>query len=90
MGAFAEMSGDVSRICDITAHDLAQTHVSYYNDDTKRTKGKYSSAPRRPGGLGRNDIDVCLLFFFGDRTDHSTTTTKVPAYYTQERLRFQS
>jgi len=35
MGAFAEMSGDVSRICDITAHDLARTHVSYYNDDAK-------------------------------------------------------
>ena len=41
MGAFAEMSGDVSRISDITAHDLARTHVSYYNDDTKRTKGVY-------------------------------------------------
>ena len=33
MGAFAEMSEDVSRICDIIAHDLARTHVSYYNDD---------------------------------------------------------
>jgi len=41
MGAFAEMSEDVSRICDITAHDLARTHVSYYNDDAKRTKGMY-------------------------------------------------
>jgi len=32
MGAFAEMemSGDVSHICEITAHDLARTHVSYY------------------------------------------------------------
>jgi len=60
VGAFAEMSedvsrelevvqshmaqkpvlrGDVSRICDIIAHDLARTHVSYYNDDAKRTKG---------------------------------------------------
>ena len=27
MGAFAEMSGDVSRICDIIAHDLARTHI---------------------------------------------------------------
>ena len=35
------MSEDVSRICDITAHDLARTHVSYYNDDAKRTKGMY-------------------------------------------------
>ena len=41
MGAFAEMSGDVSRICDIIAHELARTHVSYYNDDAKRTKGMY-------------------------------------------------
>ena len=29
MGAFAEMPEDVNRICDITAHDLARTHVSY-------------------------------------------------------------
>jgi len=27
MGAFAEMAGDVSRICDITALDLVRTHV---------------------------------------------------------------
>ena len=39
MGTFAEMSGDVSRICENIAHDLARTHVSYYNDDAKRTKG---------------------------------------------------
>jgi len=30
VGAFAEMSEDVSRICDIIAYDLARTHVSYY------------------------------------------------------------
>ena len=41
VGAFAEMSEDVSRICDIIAHDLARTHVSFYNDDAKRTKGIY-------------------------------------------------
>ena len=41
MGAFAKKPGDVSRICEITAHDLARTHVSYYNDDAKRTKGMY-------------------------------------------------
>ena len=39
VGAFAEMSEDVSRICGITAHDLARTHVSYYNNDARRTKG---------------------------------------------------
>jgi len=41
VGAFAEMSEDMSRICDIIAHDLARTHISYYNDDAKRTKGMY-------------------------------------------------
>ena len=41
VGAFAEMSEDVSRICGIIAHDLARTHVSYYNNDAKRTKGMY-------------------------------------------------
>jgi len=41
VGAFAEMSEDMSRICGIIAHDLARTHVSYYNDDAKRTKGMY-------------------------------------------------
>ena len=39
MTAFAEMSEDVSRICDIIARDLARTHVSYCNGDAKRTKG---------------------------------------------------
>jgi len=39
MGAFAEMPEDVSRICDIIAHDLARIHVSYYNNDSKLTKG---------------------------------------------------
>ena len=37
VGAFAEMSEDVSSTSDIIAHDLARTHVSYYNDD----KGMY-------------------------------------------------
>jgi len=41
VGAFAEMSQDVSRTCEIIAHDLAQNHASYYNDDAKRTKGMY-------------------------------------------------
>ena len=49
-GAFVEMSGGVSRICDIIAHELARINVSYYNDDAKRTKG---SAFRRPGGTRR-------------------------------------
>ena len=45
VGAFAEMPGDVSRVCDITAHasyynnDAKRTHASYYNNDAKRTKG---------------------------------------------------
>ena len=47
MGAFAEMSGDVSRICDIIAHELAGTHVSYYNGDAKRIRGMYRQRIRR-------------------------------------------
>ena len=29
----------MSCICDIIAHELARTHVSYHSDDVKRTKG---------------------------------------------------
>ena len=50
VGAFAEMSKDVSRICDITAHDLARTHVSYYNDDAKRIKGMYRQRIQKAWG----------------------------------------
>jgi len=50
VGAFAEMSEDVNRICDIIAHDLARTHVSYYNDDTKRTKGMYRQRIQKAWG----------------------------------------
>ena len=50
MGAFAEMSVDVSRICDIIAHDLARTHVSYYNDDARRTKGMYRTRIQKAWG----------------------------------------
>ena len=52
VGAFAEMPEDVSRICDITAHDLARTHVSYYNDDAKRTKGMYRQRIQKAGAHG--------------------------------------
>ena len=50
MGAFAEMSEDVSRICGIIAHDLARTHVSHYNDDAKRTKGMYRQRIQKAWG----------------------------------------
>jgi len=50
MGAFAEMSEDVNRICDIIAHDLARTHFSYYNDDAKRTKGMYRKRIQKAWG----------------------------------------
>jgi len=50
MGAFAAMPGDVSRIYGITAHDLARTHVSYYNDDAKRTKGMYRKRIQKAWG----------------------------------------
>ena len=50
MGAFAEMSGDVTRICDIIAHELARTHVSYYNGDAKRAKGMYRQRIQKAWG----------------------------------------
>ena len=50
MGAFAEMSGDVSRICGIIAHDLARIHVSYYNDDANCTKGMYRQRIQKAWG----------------------------------------
>jgi len=50
MGVFAEMPGDVSRICDITAHDLARTRVSYYNSDAKHIKGMYRQRTQKAFG----------------------------------------
>ena len=50
VGAFAEMPGDVSRICDIIAHDLARAHVSYYTDDAKCTKGMYRQRTQKAWG----------------------------------------
>ena len=51
VGAFAEMSEDVSHICGIIAHDLARTHVSYYNDDAKRTiKGMHRQRIQKAWG----------------------------------------
>jgi len=44
------MPEDMSRICDIIAHDLARTHVSYYNDDAKRTKGMYRQRIQKAWG----------------------------------------
>ena len=50
VNAFAEMSEDVSRICNIIAHDLARIHVSYYNGDAKRTKGMYRQRIQKASG----------------------------------------
>ena len=50
MGAFGEMSGDVSRICDTIAHELARIHVSYHSDDAKRTKGMYRQRIQKAWG----------------------------------------
>jgi len=50
VGALAEMSEDVSRICGITAHDLARTHVSNYNDDAKRTKRMFRQRIQKAWG----------------------------------------
>ena len=50
MGAFAEVPGDVSRICGIIAHELARTRVPYCNDDSKRTKGMYRQRIQKAWG----------------------------------------
>jgi len=50
VGAFAEMSEDVSRICGIIAHDLARTRVLYYNDDARRTRGMYRQRIQKAWG----------------------------------------
>ena len=50
MGAFAEISEDLSCVCDITAHDLARTHVSYYYNDAKRAKGMYRQRTQKAWG----------------------------------------
>ena len=39
VGAFAEMSEDVSRICDITAHDHAKRAKSMYRQHIQKTWG---------------------------------------------------
>ena len=53
MGAFGEMSGNVSRICDIIAHALARIQVSYHNDDARRTKGMYRQRIQKAWGIRR-------------------------------------
>jgi len=50
IGAFVGMPGDVSRICDIIAHDLARIHVSYYNNGAKRIKGMYRQRIQKARG----------------------------------------
>jgi hypothetical protein len=50
MGAFVEMSEDVSRICDIIAYELARAHVSYYNGDAKQTRGIYRQGTHKAWG----------------------------------------
>ena len=50
VGMCTEVPEDVSRICGITVHDLARTHVSYYNDDAKRTKGMYRTRIQKAWG----------------------------------------
>ena len=63
MGAFAEMPGDVSRICAIyiTAYDLTQIHALYYNDGAKRTKGMYRQRTQKAWGHTAHRGWACLL-----------------------------
>ena len=73
MGAFGEMSGDVSRICDIIAQELARIHVSYHNDDAKRTKGMYRQRIQKAGGHTAHRGWACLLLYrTRDLIIHST------------------
>ena len=44
MGAFSEMPEDVSRICDIIAHELVWIHVSYVAKEM-RDGGALRTAP---------------------------------------------
>jgi len=48
-----KMSGDVSRICDIIAQDLARAHVSYHNDEAKRFGGMYRQRIQKDRGTWR-------------------------------------
>ena len=60
-GAFAEMSEHVSRICGIIAHDMARIHVSYYNDEAKRTKGMHRQRIQEAWGHTAHRGWACLL-----------------------------
>ena len=64
MGAFAEMSGDVSRICVTIARELARTSASHYNDHAKQSKGMYISSP---GGTRRTAVGSSTLLRRGGR-----------------------
>ena len=57
--------GDLSRICDIIAHELVRTHVSYYNADAKRTKDMYTQCIQNAWGHTAHRGWARLLF---DRT----------------------
>ena len=61
IGAFAKIPEDVSRICGIITHDLARTHVSYYDDDAKRTKGMYRQRIEKAWGLSAHRSWARLL-----------------------------
>ena len=50
MGAFVEMSGDVSRICENHRPRAGADSRLYYNDDAKRTKGKYRQRIQKAWG----------------------------------------
>ena len=85
VGAFVEMSEDVSRICGITAHDLARTHVSYYNNDASgwaclllnRARDLIIHDPAHHGANGaaiptdEDDQDSHFFFNHPERGDYS-------------------
>ena len=81
MGAFAEISGDVSRIFDITAHDLARTHVSYYNDDAKRIKQQGHVQAAHPEGLGAHGAPRRQRRGDSDGRSYIYRTLRNPGFY---------
>ena len=61
MGACVEISGDVSRICDTIAYELARIHIPYNSDDSKRTRGMYMQRIQKAGGHTAHRGWACLL-----------------------------
>ena len=87
IGAFAEMPGDVSRICVTTAHELARTSASHYNDHAKRTKGMYI---RGPGGTRRIAVGPVAFSIAPGASSSMARRTAAPAAWRRRLTRTTS